>query len=117
MRFLADENIPPPIVSFLRNLGHEVKSIKEDRLFRTPDEKIVEMAVKEKRTIITFDKHFGDILRYPPKELSGIIHIRIHPPLLSDIFPALRNLFENYGADSFQGKLVVLSKTGYRIRG
>jgi hypothetical protein len=87
LRFLADENIFPNVITHLRNLGHDVKGI-----------------------------HFGDILRYPPQNLPGIILLRIHPPLLDDIFKAFENLFENYHADSFKGRLIVLSKSGYRIR-
>ncbi len=116
MRFLADENIFPQAISYLQNLGHDVKSISEAGLSQTTDDRIVDLAIKEERTIITFDKHFGDILRYPPQNLPGIILIRVRPPLLDDIFYALENLFKNYHADSFKGKLIVLSQSGYRIR-
>ena len=116
MRFLADENIFPNVITHLRNLGHDVKGIQESSLLQTLDDKIIDIATKEERTIITFDKHFGDILRYPPQNLPGIILLRIHPPLLDDIFKAFENLFENYHAGSFKGRLIVLSKSGYRIR-
>lgn len=116
MRFLADENIFSPIVSFLRNSGHDVKSIRESSLFKIKDDDIVEMATREERTIITFDKHFGDILRYPPDSLHGIILIRIHPPILDDVISALKHLFKKYNAELFKGRLIVLSKSGYRIR-
>jgi len=68
------------------------------------DDTVVDIATKEERTIINFDKHFGDILRYPPQNLPGIVLIRIHPPLLDDIFCALENLFKSYRADSFRGR-------------
>jgi len=92
LRFLADENIFPAVITHLRKLDHDVVSIQEAGFSQTTDDKIVEIATKEERTIVTFDKHFGDILRYPPRNLSGVILIRIHPPLLEDIFHALNNL-------------------------
>lgn len=116
MRFLIDENIFLLITSYLRELGHDVKTAQESGLIKAPDDKVIDLAVKEERTIITFDKHFGDILRYPPQNLFGIILIRIHPPTLDHILRAIDNLFRNYQADSFKGRLIVLSKTGYRIR-
>ena len=116
MRFLADENIFPAVITHLRKLDHDVISIQEAGFSQTTDDKIVEIATKEERTIVTFDKHFGDILRYPPRNLSGVILIRIHPPLLEDISPALNNLFKNYHKNSFKGRLIVLTKSGYRIR-
>ncbi|MFQ5964391.1 MAG: DUF5615 family PIN-like protein [Candidatus Scalinduaceae bacterium] len=116
MRFLIDENIFPHITSYIRKSGHDVKTVQESGLIKAPDDKIVDLSIKEKRTIITFDKHFGDTLRYPPQNLFGIILIRIHPPILDDICHAIDNLFKNYQADSFKGRLIVLSKSGYRIR-
>lgn len=116
MRFLVDENIFPKIATYLCSLGHDVKSLQEEGLFRIPDDKIVQIAKDEGRTIITFDKHFGNVLKYPPSNTAGIIHIRIHPPVMDDILSAIDNLFKKYGFPSFSGKLVVLSKSGYRIR-
>ena len=116
MRFLADENIFPRIIGYLRKLGHDVKGIQESGFMHATDDTVVDIATEEERTIITFDKHFGDILRYPPQNLPGIILIRIYPPLLNDILCALENLFKSYGDDSFKGRLIVLSKSGYRIR-
>ena len=116
MRFLADENIYPQVILFLRRLGHDVHGLQESGLFKITDDKIIDLAIKEERTIITFDKHFGDVLRYPPEKSPGIILIRIHPPVSDDIFHALKNLFNNYPADTVKGKLIVLSKAGYRIR-
>ena len=116
MRFIVDENIFPPITSYLRKLAHSVKCIKESGLDKSDDSIIVDLATKEERTIITFDKHFGDIRRYNPKKLYGIIIIRIHPHLITDILSSINNLFRNYKAVSFKGRLIVLSKHGYRIR-
>ncbi len=63
-------------------------------MIKAPDDEIADLAVREERTIITFDKHFGDILRYPPQNLFGIILIRIHPPILDHIFRAIDDTVE-----------------------
>ena len=86
MRFLADENIFPKIISHLRKSGHDVKGIKESGLMQATDDTVVEIATEEERS------------------------------LLDDIFCALENLFQNYRSDSFKGRLIVLSRSGYRIR-
>ncbi len=89
MKFLTDENIFPPIASYLRKAEHDVKTVQESGLSNSPDDKIADLATSEERTIITFDKHFGNIIMYPPQDLFGIILIRIHPPLLNKIFYAM----------------------------
>jgi len=116
LRFLIDENIFPKITSYLRSRGHDVKSLQEERLFMTADDKIIQIAKDEVRTVITFDRHFGNVTKYPPHNTAGIIHIRIHPPLMKDILPAIDSLFKNFAFPSFHGKLIVLSRNGYRVR-
>ena len=57
-----------------------------------------------------------DVKALQEEGLTGIIHIRIHPPLLEDVLLAIDNLFKRYKPPSFRGKLIVLSRTGYRVR-
>jgi len=90
LRFLADENIFPAVITHLRKLDHDVVSIQEAGFSQTTDDKIVEIATKEERTIVTFDKHFGDILRYPPRNLSGIITYKNPSPFIGRYFPCLK---------------------------
>ncbi len=49
LRFLTDENIAKSLVKALRNKGHDVKDIKEERLFVAPDKEIINTSVKEDR--------------------------------------------------------------------
>lgn len=116
MRFLVDENVFPIITSHLKEKGHDVKDVLQEGLTRIHDDDLIRLARKEQRTLITFDKHFGDILRYPPEENEGIILIRIHPPILTHVIQAIDRLLDHTKQPSFQGKLIVLNQTGYRIR-
>jgi len=54
LRFLADENIFSQVITSLKKLGHDVKSILESGLSQTTDNKIIDLATKEERTIINF---------------------------------------------------------------
>jgi len=47
LRFLTDENIFPQVITFLRNLGHDVKDIQESGLYQITDDKIVEIATND----------------------------------------------------------------------
>lgn len=66
MKFLADENVTVSLVKSLRNVGFEVIDIKKKKLFGFADEKILEMAVKHKLTIITHDKDFLNLTKHLP---------------------------------------------------
>lgn len=61
MRFLANENFPDPSIAVLRTAGHEVKSIRTDAP-GIPDHQVIAMAQAEDRTILTFDKDYGELI-------------------------------------------------------
>ena len=53
MKLLANENFPLTSVQFLRSKGHDVLFVGED-FPGISDEEVLEVALKEKRTILTF---------------------------------------------------------------
>jgi len=112
MQFLVDENVRKEVRDFLKTKGHDVLSLPAG----LEDEKIAQIAKETKRIILTHDQHFGDILLYPPKEYSGIIRIKIHPPNAETIIKALENLFQKLSPQQIDKKLIILEKEGFRIR-
>ncbi len=114
--FLTDENIPPKVVEFLRSKGYKVKDVREENLQGISDDEMINMAEKEGFTLITFDKHFGNILLYPPKEHHGVIRINIHPPILEDIFSAFDKFFKRFDLPKLDGTLIILERNGFRIK-
>jgi predicted nuclease of predicted toxin-antitoxin system len=60
MRILANENIPGPVVSALRDRGHDVLSVKEAMRGAT-DRAVLARAQADKRVLVTCDKDFGEL--------------------------------------------------------
>ena len=61
MRILADENILNQVVIRLRAAGYDVRWAKEsDRGEADPN--LLELATRERRMLITYDKDFGDLV-------------------------------------------------------
>ncbi|MFH2031252.1 MAG: DUF5615 family PIN-like protein [Bacteroidota bacterium] len=112
MKFLIDENIRSEIMYFLIQQGYNVKKVASGM----KNSNVIHLAREEKRVLLTHDIHFSNILMYPSKEHSGIIRIRIHPPLLNTIINALSNLLNSLPAEQFNKKLIILEKDGFRIR-
>ena len=73
-------------------------------------------ARETRRVLLTLDKHFANLLNYPPGTHPGIILIRIHPPLAQDITPALHHFLSLSPSIKFDGCLIVLETEGFRIR-
>ena len=59
-RLLADENVPGPAVTALREYGHDVVWMHEEAL-GTPDPEVLARAQLERRVVVTFDKDFGEL--------------------------------------------------------
>ena len=82
MRLLADENCPLDIVEALRQRGHDVVWIRSDAP-GSKDPAILLRAQQEQRTILTFDKDFGELaFRSRQQARAGVILCRLHglPP-------------------------------------
>jgi len=84
LRFVADENLPRLLVTALRDASHDVLWIRD--LHRSmPDEQVLALASRDRRTLITGDKDFGDLVfgqRQPATH--GVILVRAgdSPPTL-----------------------------------
>lgn len=79
MRFLADENIPAQIVKAISSSGHDVLWIQEiDPAI--DDRRVLSHSTDSQRTLITFDKEFGELVfRDRVKAPFGIILFRFPP--------------------------------------
>ncbi len=73
--FLADENIHPDLVVFLRQSGVDIDSIAERGDFGLDDENVLKQASKERRVVLTHDRDFGG-LALLGAEFIGIIYLR-----------------------------------------
>ena len=85
MKFLSNENIATSLIKFLREAGHDVKDIKEEKLFELADLEIYKLADKERR-----------------QKPSHVIKI-------------LADFLHEHPKKSFEGKLIILEETGVRI--
>ncbi|MEA3506980.1 MAG: DUF5615 family PIN-like protein [Elusimicrobiota bacterium] len=118
MKFIADENIAPETIEFIRKIGYDIIDVYQANLSGFKDSDIVDFAEKHNRIIISFDLDFGEIYYFSPQRKFGIIILRIHPQL-PDKANKLLESFLNL-APSLKPKLnnalVVINKRNIRIR-
>ena len=72
---LADENIHPEVVEFLRNAGMDVDSIAEQEKFGLSDAEVLQHATQSNRVVLTHDSDFGGLALMGAK-FVGIIYLR-----------------------------------------
>jgi predicted nuclease of predicted toxin-antitoxin system len=73
---LADENIHEDTVHFLRLQGLQVQTIRERNLRGSSDRQIIDLAVSEKKVVLTHDADFGRIFYLSQEFQTGIIFLR-----------------------------------------
>ena len=83
-RFLADENLPLPVVAELRSLGYDVITIQEtgkgNQQF--PDEKVLHLASEQGRALVTLNrKHFIRLHHLNKKQALIIVSAICRPGL------------------------------------
>lgn len=83
-RFLADENIDPELVTYLREQGFDIKDANDVGWIASKDNAWIELAKLEERVILTQDSDFGKIIFTQTTDFFGIIFLR--PGLLSGTF-------------------------------
>lgn len=77
MKILANENFPLKSVILLEKAGYDIKAIGKDNP-SIADKEVMEIAISEERTIITFDRDYGELIYkhgYRPK--YGVIYQRL----------------------------------------
>ncbi len=73
---LADENIHPDVVGFLRERGTDVCSVTEEGLAGQDDLTLLRRAYRENRVILTHDSDFGTLAILQGEPFTGIVYLR-----------------------------------------
>lgn len=113
MKLLANENFPLASVQLLSNEDFDIKSIGSDSP-SIKDSEVIQIAVDEERTIITFDKDYGELIfKHGYRPEAGVIFLRI-----LDVNPEapgkfLLAIFKSTDLD-FNRKLTILDKDKIR---
>ena len=98
MKFLADECCDSGLVAQLREEGHNVSYVAEEKAGAT-DDTILSDAYKEGRILLTEDKDFGELVFRLKKPCHGIILIRIDVKERNTKWNRLKTLIEKYGVN------------------
>jgi predicted nuclease of predicted toxin-antitoxin system len=77
MRLKLDENIPPRAAESLRELGHDVDTVVDEKIGGKSDEVVWQHAQDAGRFFITQDLDFSDLRRFAPGTHCGVLLVRL----------------------------------------
>ncbi len=111
-KLLADLNISTTTVKFLSSQDYDIKRVSS--LLKT-DEEVVDLAQKEQRTILTFDKDFGEIYYFAKKKTFTVIVLALQNQTSEYVNKVLKDFLESISCDEMKNKLIILSEGRYRV--
>lgn len=92
MRFLVDAQLPPRLVTLLRELGHSAEHVFDAGLATAPDTDVWRRAVETGAVIVTKDADFA-FRRQQSKDGPAVVWVRLGnattPALTETLLPAL----------------------------
>ena len=114
MRLLADENIPRLVVGFICSRGHDATWVGKV-VPGISDREVLSLATTQKRTLITFDTDFGELVfRLGVGAPFGIILFRLPPDSPSGIAQTIVQALESQ--KDWMNRFSVVDENRIRMR-
>ncbi|MBV9507419.1 MAG: DUF5615 family PIN-like protein [Acidobacteriia bacterium] len=105
MKILVDENIPIMTVNHLRELGHNVRDIRNTSDEGSADAALWGIAIREGRLLITTDRGFTE---YRTIRHHGILIVRLRQPNRLKIHQSVLRAMQKFGEEQWSSLLVVV---------
>lgn len=115
MKLLANKNFPYKSIYYLKEKGYDVLSIGMDNP-SIVDSEIMTIAINEQRTILTFDRDYGELIfRHNYKPEKGVIYLRLDEYQPQEPGLIIEEIITNKEIDLARA-LTVIDKNGIRQR-
>jgi predicted nuclease of predicted toxin-antitoxin system len=116
VKIKVDENVPQRVVGLLTGHGHDALTVTAQGLAGSDDSTVARAAAEEDRMLLTLDRGFGDIRRYPPGQHPGTLVVRVDDQRPSVVEATLRALLTDYDLDEMAGCTVIAQPGLVRVR-
>jgi len=112
LRLKLDENLGKNAAEALLQAGHDVATVRSQRLFGADDGTLIETCRRETRCLVTLDMEFSNPLLFKPSDYAGIVVLRLPPkPSPQDLLDAVQTLIGGLaGGVNIAGKLWVVQR-------
>lgn len=115
IKILADENVSPKVVAYLRSIGLDILDVKEQQWFGKTDADLLEIAYAAQRFVLTHDSDFGELAMNEGKCCYGILFLRLKNLKPMHVIHVCQRLFEK-NLDLLPGTILVIGDSRVRIR-
>ncbi len=114
LRLLLDQMLDIEVATTLRGEGCDVVRTDEIGMARADDAQIMERAIRDDRTVVTLDEHFGDWVVLPLSKHPGVIRVKANPATTTRILGILIPFLQRERKRKFQNQLVIVKESSIR---
>lgn len=114
LKFLADESFGIKAYQHLLAKGLDILSVSKISP-GAPDIKVLTLAAKEKRILITLDKDFGNLVFVQKIHLVGVIFLRLRKETSDNKIQAVEYLLANF-SNKITGSFITYKEGKIRFR-
>jgi predicted nuclease of predicted toxin-antitoxin system len=116
LKIKLDENIGRSGVEILRQAGHDVLTVHDQALGGASDETIFQVCASEQRTLVTLDRDFGQVPRFPPRQSAGIVILEFGGPASKAVIQSRLSAFLALAATrAIEGELWIVEAGRVRV--
>jgi len=117
MNLPLDHCVSQRTVEFLRQLGHDVLTLKGLGKAKARNAEVLRLATDSDRVLVTEDRGVGDIRAYPPRQHQGIVLLRVRDPAMRPVVHrTLEPFLNSTSRDALRGVLAQIEARGVRLR-
>jgi predicted nuclease of predicted toxin-antitoxin system len=116
MRVKVDEDLPVAVGDAVRQKGHQATTAREQGMGGWKDPELWPAVQEKRQLLITADKGFADIRRYPPGSHHGVVLLRPDEDGIRPLLELAHRLLEDGPLERFAGTVTVISPRGIRVR-
>lgn len=114
MRLFLDQMFRVDLAEAIRAQGHDVIRTAEMGQAVADDSDVLQVAIREDRTLITLDEHFGDWAILPLDKHAGVIRVKAHPSTTDNVAALLLPFLKRHEQAEFRDHLIIISRTSER---
>lgn len=116
VRLKVDENLPNEIAELLSQHGCDALTVHNQGWQGTADDQLWARIQSEQRWLVTADKEFADLRRYPPATHAGLILLRSSDESRADYLWLVGVLLDRVKLEEVGGAVIVVTRRGVRVR-
>lgn len=117
-KFLIDEDMPRSTAVLLRQVGHSAEDVRDVGLRGHSDQEVFRYAQSQGAILLTADKGFSNIMRFPVGTHAGIVVVRVTDELPTQrVNDEVLRALEDLAGEDLTGQLMIVELGRTRVRG